>query len=137
MHIPLVGSLGCIRLGRCEVKRSHFRGHPIIQVDGVWVYEDTLTKSGFDGVVRPCKRCNETFQGSNHGKSDPCLGDLPGVDNACCGHGATEDAYIRFTNGVVVKGFTTIEYTVKHKKEVRDDVKNKITIQQLNQFLMG
>ena len=36
---------------------------------------------------------------------DACLGILPGVDNACCGHGVREKSYIRFSNGMVVKGF--------------------------------
>lgn len=35
-------------------------------------------------------------------------------DNACCGHGIRKEAYIRFTNGVVVKGFDVIEYTERH-----------------------
>ena len=40
---------------------------------------------------------------------DPCLGYLPGVRYACCGHGE-EHGYIFFDNGVVVRGdFTLIE----------------------------
>jgi len=54
------------------------------------------------GEIRPCKKC-----GSVHKlhESDPCLGDLPGVDNACCGHGIPSQAYIKFTNGVTIKKF--------------------------------
>ena len=90
------------------VARCHFRGHPTVCVDGRWVYEDTKEDAGFNGEVRPCKKCGKLFEGSNEGDSDPCLGDLPGVDNACCGHGVPEQAYIRFTNGVSVTGFTKI-----------------------------
>ncbi len=85
--------------------RSHFRGHSIIWKNGEWLYEDTEEKSGFDGVIRPCLKCGKIFNGSNIGKADPCLGELPGVDNACCGHGIREDSYIRFKNGVIIKGF--------------------------------
>lgn len=36
---------------------------------------------------------------------DPCLGILPGVNFACCGHGGHSivDPYISFTNGVVIR----------------------------------
>ena len=34
---------------------------------------------------------------------DPCLGYLPGVRNACCGHGV-QYGYIQFENGLVIRG---------------------------------
>ena len=97
------------------MKRSHFRGHPIIFIDGIWVYEDTGERSGFGYEVRPCAKCGKTFEGSNNGDADPCLGNLPGVDNACCGHGAPESAYVRFTSGVIIEGFDVIKYTEQWK----------------------
>jgi len=33
---------------------------------------------------------------------DPCLGLLPGVVAACCGHGGKERGYLKFSNGVVL-----------------------------------
>ena len=33
---------------------------------------------------------------------DPCLGMLPGVNFACCGHG-TDNGYIAFENGVTIR----------------------------------
>ena len=39
------------------------------------------------------------------GDFDSCLGALPGVANACCGHGIRSEAYIQFTNGVTIRGF--------------------------------
>ena len=92
--------------------RSYFRGHPIVWVDEKWVYKDTSKEAGFNGEVRPCKKCGALFEGSNEGDADPCLGELPGADNACCGHGVPSQAYIRFTNGVAVTGFTKV-----HKPE--------------------
>lgn len=65
--------------------------------------------AGFGYEVRPCKKCGIIFEGSNSGDPDPCLGNLPGVSNACCGHGVPEDAYINFTNGVMIRGFTREE----------------------------
>ncbi len=36
---------------------------------------------------------------------DPCLGELPGVDYACCGHGGMGNSpgYISFSNGTTVR----------------------------------
>lgn len=85
--------------------RSHFRGHSIIQINNAWVYEDTGERAGFGYIVRPCKKCGKIFEGSNTGDADPCLGELPGVNNACCGHGVRSKSYVRFENGTVLKGF--------------------------------
>lgn len=83
---------------------------------GYWVYEDTGTRAGYGFEHRPCRRCGQKIPGSDYGKADPCLGRLPGVDNACCGHGDPAAAYIRFTNGVTVRGFTWIDrYMVGRK----------------------
>lgn len=89
-------------------RRSHFRGHPIIclseteENDGIeqWVYEDT--KTPVEGNPRSCGHCGRDDTIDGH---DGCLGILPGVKNACCGHGTQKESYIQFTNGVSVKGF--------------------------------
>lgn len=88
--------------------KAEFRGHPTFfdEKEHQWKYEDTEGDAGFGFEVRPCKRCGKIFEGSNEGEPDPCLGDLPGVDNACCGHGIRDAAYVRFTNGVILRGFT-------------------------------
>lgn len=87
-------------------QRSYFRGHPIVWTDTGWHYADTLEPlPATGGVVRPCAHCGlQTPLGE--GEVDPCLGVLPGVDNACCGHGVRDEAYVRFTTGIVLKGFT-------------------------------
>ena len=110
-----------------KLGRSTLRGWPIIWLENVpntfgtegkWVYEDTgedIPANG--GKFRPCKKCGRLFEGSNIGDADPCLGELPGVDNACCGHGDSSKSYIRFINGVVIEGFDTIKYTEKYEGE--------------------
>ncbi len=64
--------------------RSFERGWPIIFKNGKWVYEDT-GKPVVDN--RPCPRCDKmpTLEGY-----DACLGYMPGVKAACCGHGVGE-----------------------------------------------
>lgn len=86
--------------------RGFFRGWPEYwdEKEQCWRYSDTGEKVSLE-KARPCKRCGRVFQGSNHGDADPCLGTLPGVDNACCGHGIRDESYIRFENGMVVRGF--------------------------------
>jgi len=88
--------------------RSYFRGHPTIWIDGAWVYEDSGLRAGFGHDVRPCRKCGRIFDSSNSGEADPCMGELPGVDNACCGHGVPSEAYIRFINGMTIRGFEVI-----------------------------
>ena len=116
--------------------KSYWRGHPIIYVkrnnneiildndgnpdpatDGQWLYVDTMEPTpGYGGGYRPCGKCKKSFAGSYNGDADPCLGELPGVDNACCGHGFKGESYIRFTNGIIIKNFD-IEYPISIKGE--------------------
>jgi hypothetical protein len=42
-----------------------------------------------------CQKCNCAIERLCT-NPDPCIGYLPGVTNACCGHGNDKDAYIVF-----------------------------------------
>jgi len=85
--------------------RSFLRGHPLIWIDDRWIYEDTHDEIPANGgKIRPCIKCGILFS-LGEGEHDPCLDILPGVDNACCGHGIRSEAYVRFTNGMVLKEF--------------------------------
>lgn len=84
--------------------RNSLRGHPLVWLDDRWVYEDDhaeLPSRG--GKIRPCKKCGALFP---QGEVDPCLGLLPGVQSACCGHGLRPGSYVHFTTGVVLEDFT-------------------------------
>lgn len=50
-----------------------------------------------------CQKCQKERTPEGH---DPCLGTLPGVDFACCGHGEDE-GYIAFSNGMCVRMYVT------------------------------
>gem|GEM_PF-3553488 len=80
--------------------RARHRGHPIHWTGSRWAYTDwsdtTLTQYGRE---RPCVHCGQQSDGPDH-----CLGELPHVRAACCGHGRPEDAYFIFHNGVEVRG---------------------------------
>lgn len=71
---------------------------------GYWVWSDN--EEPIKDNPRPCKKCRIMIA---DGEADPCLGVLPGVVNACCGHGVREQAYVMFENGQVVRGFKTIQ----------------------------
>ena len=84
------------------VARSYWRGHEIILItEDVWVYADTKQEVSAN-PYRACGKCGESKTSSHH---DACIANLPGVDNACCGHGDRNDSYIQFDNGVTVRGF--------------------------------
>lgn len=53
---------------------------------------------------KPCKFCGlEYTEKCDEGRYvDPCLGKLPGIKYACCGHGQIE-AYLAFENGKVLR----------------------------------
>jgi len=91
--------------------KSYFRGHPTVVIDGKWCYADTKeviadSEDAKTHNIRPCKKCGAVFGLHDH---DPCLGNLPGVENACCGHGVQEEAYIHFSNGIRLDNFTVTE----------------------------
>jgi hypothetical protein len=57
---------------------------------------------------RPCPKCGQVRLENGH---DPCIAELPGVLNACCGHGAKAKAgYVMFGNGVVLRGNFDVEH---------------------------
>ena len=69
------------------------RGHDIEQDDGGrWVYVDTQQRVS-ENPHRDCGQCGRPVTAEGH---DGCLGTLPGVANACCGHGQVQDAYVQY-----------------------------------------
>lgn len=85
--------------------RGHFLGHPIEwdELAKCWIYTDTRQ---IPEESRPCAYCNLSASPEGH---DPCIGTLPGVMNACCGHGDLSSAYVQFEEGVTVRGQQALE----------------------------
>lgn len=85
---------------------DYLRGHRIQRdSDGVWRFSDTNEPTTETWHTRPCGHCG-LYGNSNDDEPDPCLGRLPGVINACCGHGDPSQSYVCFVGGVVIRGFT-------------------------------
>lgn len=80
---------------------SKLRGHTIELRDGVWVFCDTGEPTVGAWQARPCGQCGQPSTAEGH---DACLGALPGVMNACCGHGDVVDAYVQFLDGERLQG---------------------------------
>lgn len=77
------------------------RGYEIEEVDGEYVFCDTGEKTSTTYTQRPCGHCDKFQTKEGH---DGCLGTLPGVFNACCGHGETKDAYIQYMDKTTIHG---------------------------------
>ena len=95
--------------------RSYFRGHKVIWNGKQWLYEDNNKPKPtfhYGGKIRPCVKCGKVFPLD---EADSCLGILPGVDDACCGHGISSESYIKFKNGTIIRGFEKIEQQTKIK----------------------
>lgn len=86
--------------------KDRYRGHAIAQVNAIWVYEDTAEPVQLN-PNRACGECGEPNTAEGH---DACIGALPGVMNACCGHGVTAEAYVQFEGGGLISGQAAVQY---------------------------
>lgn len=95
--------------------RGYLRGHAIHwnEDEQEWRFDDTGESTVKTWFVRPCGYCG-LYGNSNYGDADPCLGVLPGVTNACCGHGNPEEAYICFQGGLTIRGFDIDQLHQRH-----------------------
>ena len=75
--------------------KAYINGHDCAFENGAWQ---------LPANVETCPRCGCTNKQDN---PDGCLGLLPGVVSACCGHGV-EEGYIIFENGVELRGIFNV-----------------------------
>ena len=80
---------------------STLRGHPIYLDGEDYRYVDNDEPTATTWTTRDCGHCYKRNTPEGH---DGCLGTLPGVANACCGHGAVEEAYIQLHDGSELRG---------------------------------
>ena len=80
---------------------AKLRGHHIEMQKGVFVYSDTKETTSNNWEKRACGNCGLHFTKEGH---DGCLGALPNVMNACCGHGIEKEAYVQFMDGRCIRG---------------------------------
>ncbi len=82
------------------------RGYKIHKVGNEWFFDDTAQPTAKTWRRRPCGYCGKHNTIDEH---DGCLGVLPNVANACCGHGQEKDAYLQFNDGSSVFGKEAIK----------------------------
>jgi len=90
---------------------GYWRGHEIRRVAAdAWAYSDT-GESVSSQPARACGRCGGAVTSEGH---DACLGTLPGVMNACCGHGRMADAYVQLNDGRILQGQEAAKWIAGH-----------------------
>jgi hypothetical protein len=78
------------------------RGHEIhMGPDEEFVFSDTGASVPDTWESRPCGYCGRSNTPEGY---DGCVGHLPGVRNACCGHGQLKAAYIQYVGGRIIRG---------------------------------
>ena len=85
----------------------YFRGHKIEERHGCWRFADTQEPVELAWRMRDCGHCGKPNTPEGH---DGCLGTLPGVMNACCGHGQPQDAFVQFRGGTRLHDDGAIEF---------------------------
>jgi hypothetical protein len=68
-----------------------------------------MTERGTDtrwGEPGHCSHCGADMPTG----PDACIGMLPGVKEACCGHGKTGNAYVTLDDGTVLYGTDALRY---------------------------
>ena len=88
------------------MKTSYHRGNIIQFINKVWIYAQDKVPVSSDND-RQCGHCGKENTTEGY---DACLGTLPGVMNACCGHGIDSEAYVQFRNGSDIRGKDAINY---------------------------
>ena len=80
---------------------SKIMGYKIKFINNIWIFSDTGKPVENTWKERKCGYCGKERTIDGH---DDCLGTLPFVMNACCGHGRRSEAYIQFNNGIRISG---------------------------------
>ncbi len=74
------------------------------ETKGEYVFSDTKESSAYTWKDKPCGHCGDHVIKDGNEEYDSCIGKLPGLMNACCGHGDTVGAYVQFMDGFIVDG---------------------------------
>ena len=79
---------------------------------------DLVPKNNYDPERQcriVCEVCDIESTPEGH---DGCIGTLPNVMNACCGHGGThEGVYVQLSPEVTIRGQEAIDYIKEHRQQ--------------------
>lgn len=99
---------------------SYLRGHKIEFINNEFIYSDNKESTINTHKDRPCGNCGQHETKEGH---DACLGTLPGLMNACCGHGVESEAYVQLLDGSCIRG----EHAIAIINILKEDLTNEIT----------
>ncbi|HDZ24927.1 hypothetical protein LCGC14_1060700 [marine sediment metagenome] len=94
------------------LKEHQFRGNKIELVNDGWVFSTSGEPVEDSWKETPCGICGEKSTEEGH---DKCIGTLPGVMNACCGHGQIDEAYVVFSDERILRGGNALDVISKLK----------------------
>ena len=131
---------------------SHCGGHSIVSLQDRTFYEDTGEAVDWQRR-RPCRACGKEFTpcevcGANdedrdQRHHDPCLGHIPGIESACCGHGYIDEdgrpslSYLSFTSmgalteddrATIKAALNTLGEAIERVKGERNDRKGEAAL---------
>lgn len=69
-------------------------------IKDTWIYSNNKQPVSSD-KNRFCGHCGKSQTKEGH---DGCIGTLPNVMNACCGHGTIDEAFVQYYNGKIIRG---------------------------------
>ncbi len=95
--------------GGFKMKKETHKGHEVYVKDDTWYYSSDDKPVSENWKSRGCGLCNKLDIIDGHESYDACLGRLPGVMNACCGHGDSS-AYIQLPGGKVLSNAKSIKF---------------------------
>jgi len=81
--------------------KSKSNGYDIEFIESEWIYSDNKISLS---VARPCNNCGKHTIKDGKEEYDSCIGRLPGVKNACCGHGNIYETYVQLLDNTLIKG---------------------------------
>jgi len=92
--------------GLTRMVKSKQRGNNIEydKLKECWIYSDTKENVGENWKHRECGHCGKVAIKDGYQAYDDCIGKLPGLMNACCGHGKEEESYVQFIDGFSING---------------------------------
>ena len=72
-------------------------------------------------IPHTCRNCKKEMK---EDEPDACIGKLPGVKYACCGHGIIVDAYVVFNDNTLLRASEAIVYFEIIKKRIKCKVES-------------
>jgi len=89
---------------------SSHRGHPVVFIDPQLYYTDTIELTRLQ-----CRPCGVRGKFNSKQGHDACISSIPGILNACCGHGEEKSAYVQFSDRFCWYGKKAADLLARYK----------------------